>query len=494
MGLFPFELAATPEHALKSGMLLSRFALLLVLLTSGARAATWSQSWAPAANEKGIRATVCPLKYDKKWAYAIELDDGTTETALLAPDFFAAYHYTDAPPGEPNGKLMPVLGSLAIYPYRTEGNNTFLTFDQLREIGKKGWAVANHSYSHKGRTYGDPPEILTPEQIKEELFWSQTLFAHELGRAPTHFVYPNGYTAYSNSLGTFGMASGSSVGGKGGVSLEKMGENFLSIPRHYLDEGHWTGQYMKGEPMAGFPANGPAEGDLIIDFTHNISPDPESANQKRWKERLDSISTQFGAGGADELWSAPTQDVIAYWRAAKAAEVALAPGKLSVSVPDALPGTPLTIRLEGVPPGTNIPVPPGGSLYRKGSTVWLTTPMIGTPGSAAPDPQVKRIYKGPPQPSIVLDSPQRIAAVRVRQHGDPAPDRQLKVDLTKPDGSAENFAAQTQQANYITATQLFSSIPNREAPLAKSIEITSIPSIKEVEIWVQDDPVTPAVK
>ncbi len=471
-----------------------RLALLLVLLASSARAATWSQSWTPAPGEKDIRAAVCPLKYDKKWAYAIELDDGTSETALLAPDFFADYHYTDAPPGEPNGKALPVVGSLALFPYRIEGNNTFLTFDQIREICKKGWAAANHSYSHKGRTYGDPPEILTPEQIKEELFWSQTIFAHELGRAPTHFVYPNGYTAYSDSLAAFGMASGSSVGGKGGVNLEKMGENFLSISRCYLDEGAWTNQYAKGETMAGFPRNGPAEGDLIIDFTHGISPDPASANQKRWKERLGTITTEFGAGGADEFWSAPTEDVIAYWRAAKAAEVQVAPGKLSVTVPDALPGTPLTIRLEGVPPGTNIPVPPQGSLYRKGSTVWITTPVIGLPGAAAPNPLVKRVYKGPPQASIVLDSPQRIAAVRVRQHGNPAPDLQLKVDLTKPDGSVENFATQTQQTNYITATQLFSSIPNREAPLAKSVEITSIPSIKEVEIWVLDDETKAAAK
>ena len=475
-------------------MHLPRFALLLVFLTSGAGAATWSERWTPAPNEKDIRATVCPLKYDKKWAYAIELDDGTTETALLAPDFFANFHYTDAPPGEPNGKLMPIVGSLAIFPYRIEGNSTFLTFDQLREICKKGWAVANHSYDHKGRTYGDPPEILTSEQLKDELFWSQAIFAHELGRAPTHFVYPNGYTGYATELGNFGLVSGSLVGGKGGISLEKMGDNFLSITRCYLDEGSWTNPYSTGEPMAGFPPNGPAKGDIIIDFTHVIAADPGSANQKRWKERLGTISTQFGAGGTDELWSAPTQDVISYWRAAKAAKVTLAPGNLSVSIPDALPGTPLTVRLEGVPPGTSIPVPSQGSLYRKGSTVWVTTPMIGMPGTAAPNPLVKRIYKGPPQPSIVLDSPQRIAAVRVRQHGDPAPDRQLKVDFTLPDGSVKNFATQTQQAGYITATQLFSSTPNREAPLAKSIEITSIPSVKEVEIWVQDDAKTPAAK
>jgi hypothetical protein len=30
--------------------------------------------------------------------------------------------------------------------------------------------------------------------------------------------------------------------------------------------------------------------------------------------------------------------------------------------------------------------------------------MPGAPGAAAPNPLVKRIFKGPPQPSIVLDT------------------------------------------------------------------------------------------
>lgn len=434
-----------------------------------------------------MRAVVCPLKYDKKWAYAIELDDGTTPTGPFAPDFFAEFQYTDAPPGVGNGRRLPVVGSLALYPYRVGANNTFVNFDQVREICNKGWAVANHSYTHKGKTYGDVPEILTPEQIREELFWSQAVFAHELGRAPTHFVYPNGYTAYADSLGTFGMASGSSVGGKGGVSLAKMGDNFLSIPRCYLDEGAWTNQYRKGAPMDGIPANGPAEGDLIIDFTHGISPDPDSANQKRWRERLTTLAEKFGAAGKDEFWSAPTGDVISYWRAAKAAEAKLVPGKLSVALPDTLPGTPLTIRLEGVPANANIPAPPGGSIYRKESTVWITTPVIGTPGAAPLTPPVKQAFKGPPAPSIPLDAPRRIAAVRVRQHGNPIPDRQLNVNITKPDGSTERFSAQTQPDGFVSGTHIFSSVPNREAPLAKSVEITSDPSIKEVEIWAVDD-------
>ncbi|MEI6035201.1 MAG: polysaccharide deacetylase family protein [Verrucomicrobiae bacterium] len=461
--------------------------LLLFLLAQSAGAATWSYSWPPSKSESEVRASVCPLKYDKKWAYAIELDDGTVPTGTFAPDFFAEFQYTDAAPGVGKGQRKPVVGSLALFPYRVGANITYVNFDQVREICGKGWAVANHSYSHKGKTYGDVPEILTPEQIKDELFWSQAVFAHELGHAPTHFVYPNGYTAYADSLGAVGIASASSVGGKGGISLVKMGDSFLSIPRCYLDEGAWTNSFRKGNPMDGIPAAGPAAGDLIIDFTHNLSPDPGSANQKRWRERLGTLAAKFGADGTDEFWSAPTQDIIAYWRAAKVAEAQLAPGKLSVSLPDSLPGTPLTIRLDGVPAETNIPSPPGGSICRKDSTVWITTPVIGAPGAAALTPPVKQIYKGPPAPTIPLDSPRRIAAVRVRQHGNPTPDRQLNVNITLPDGSIQKFSEQTQPDGFISGTHVFSSVPNREAPLAKSVEITTDPSIKEVEIWAADD-------
>ena len=267
-----------------------------------------------------------------------------------------------------------------------------------------------------------------------------------------------------------------------------MGDNFLSLPRCYLDEGAWTNPYRMGAPMDGIPTGGPAEGDLIIDFTHDLSPDPDSANQKRWRERLATLADIFGADGKDEFWSAPTEDVISYWRAAKAAEAKLAPGILSVSLPDTLPGTPLTIRLEGVPANANIPAPAGGSISRKDSTVWITTPVIGTPGAAPLTPPVKQVFKGPPAPSIPLDSPRRIAAVRVRQHGNPTPDRQLNVNVTRPDGSSENFSAQTQPDTFVSGTHVFSSVPNREAPLAKSVEITSDPSIKEVEIWAVDEP------
>ncbi|MFZ4780669.1 MAG: hypothetical protein ACOYM3_35390 [Terrimicrobiaceae bacterium] len=61
------------------------------------------------------------------------------------------------------------------------------------------------------------------------------------------------------------------------------------------------------------------------------------------------------------------------------------------------------------------------------------------------------------------------------------------MNITRPDGSTENFFTQTQPDGFISGTHVFPSVPNREAPLAKSVEITSDPSIKEVEIWVVDD-------
>ncbi len=462
--------------------------LMLSLITQGgALAATWTHQWKPSLGEKTVEATVCPMKYDKKWAYTIELDDGDLKTAQLAPDFFSQFQFTDAPPGQPGGKPMPVVGSLALYQYRLGINSAYVDLEQTHEVVNKGWAVANHSYTHKGRTFGDPPEILTPEEIQTELFWSQTLWEHDLGSAPTHFVYPNGYTGYTDFLDAFGLVSGSRAGGTGGLNLEKMGDDFKSIPRAYLDEGAWTGEHAKSDPMASFPKHGPAEGDLIIDFTHAIATDPESPNQQRWKERLTNISSQYGAGGTDEFWSAPTQDVIAYWRAAKTAEVKAAPGSLTVTIPEDLPGTPLTLRMEGVSASTEIPVPEGGSIYRQGTTVWLTTPIIGKPGAKPQTPKVKRIYQGDAQPSIVLDSPQRIAAVRVRQHGDPTPDRVVTVNITTPDGTVQELGTQTQRDTFMSGFHLFASTPSKEAPLAASVETTDFPSIKEIEIWALDD-------
>ena len=82
---------------------------------------------------------------------------------------------------------MPVVGSHAIVTGSVGANPSLMSWDDLRESLAKGWGVSNHSDSHRGRTFGNPPELLTPDQIREELFWSQAISSGSsaLFRAPS---------------------------------------------------------------------------------------------------------------------------------------------------------------------------------------------------------------------------------------------------------------------------------------------------------------------
>jgi hypothetical protein len=169
--------------------------------------------------------------------------------------------------------------------------------------------------------------------------------------------------------------------------------------------------------MDGFPGGaGPAAGRVFIDFTHGIDANAASANRKRWAERLGTIEKQFGKGGRDNLWSAPTGEVYEYVAARKQAKVKVEAGRLTVSLPDTVSGAALTVKLTGIKPETVLTAPAGATLYRQGNQVWITTPVIGLPGSPAPKPAMRRIYAGPLK-DLTWEKPVSLAGVRILQFG-----------------------------------------------------------------------------
>ena len=173
------------------------------------------------------------------------------------------------------------------------GNNTILGWEDLRQLKSHGWDVINHGYYHKGHGW-DPEEKLTTEEYRQDLFWSQTLIASELGdgRAPTHFVYPNGYLAYRPHLAEFGLRSGSHVAGDPvNWKVYEKTADFYNLQRSYLDAGVWLGDWGKKDPLFWFPKDGPVSGQIFIDFTHGIDVEG-SANYGLWTARLDSIASR----------------------------------------------------------------------------------------------------------------------------------------------------------------------------------------------------------
>lgn len=452
---------------------------------SVAFAAEWSWTWEPGTGEATPSVEVAPFKYGKVWAYAIEMDDNPISMVKAAKPLFAARHYTDAPPGVAGGNERPFVGGAAVIVANLgAGNRTLVQWEEIRELQAAGWGVINHSYAHAGRTWGDPPEILTPEQLRTDHFWSQTVLANELGRAPTHFVYPNGYTDYRAYLAEFGMRSGSRVGGNVKNNEVYAGKvDVTELGRTYLDEGPWKSNG-KAAVDHGIPEGGPKPGRVFIDFTHGIDENPTSENHQRWAARLDLIESRWGAKGDDSLWCAQTGEVLEYVAARGVAKVEAERGRVRVTLPDDAPGAALTLVLVGVSEDAKLAAPEGGVVYRQGDRVWVTSPTIGTPGAPAPGPKVQRSYAGELK-QLTFPSPVAIAGVRVLQRGPTADDFELKIDAVDASGKVTPLvpADQAKLSKRWGTWRLFAVAPNAEPVTATELRVTTDKSLPQLEVW-----------
>lgn len=457
----------------------------LLLGTVSVHAAEWSFEWTPAADESAsVKAEVTPLKYGKVWAYAVEIDDGPECTLTVAEPLLKKFAFTDAPPGIPGGRPMPFVGGAAIFLMRAvTTNKTFLSIDQLHELEARGWRVINHSYWHTGNHW-DPAAKLTPAQFRRELYWSQALLAALVwnGRSDTHFAYPNGDYNYAPYLAEFGIRSASSVGGNV-RTLSGPADSFLRLQRNWLDQKRWAAD---GDALHRVPVTEPAQGDLMIDFTHSMDADPASDNSLRWVQRLTAIASRFGKDGSDTLWCAPTAELVAYTLAAREAKTEVRKGRLTVMLPDSAPGSALTVKLSGVSPRSQFKAPEGGAVYRQGGDVWITTPLLGKRGAEPPKPLLKRVYQGPVA-NVKFPVPAKIAGVRIQQAGRLM--ENLKITLVTPTGSTDELVPADQAAvkqNW-GVWLLYPTLPDRPAVLAREVMVTSDPALKEMEIWAATD-------
>lgn len=460
-------------------------AAIATLSIATAHAATWTYAWPANAGDPVPKVVVSPMLYGKAWAYAVEIDDGAIGALTVVQPLLAKFEFTDAPPGVAGGRAKPFVGGAAVVVQSVNGNAASLNYEQLRSLRDRGWGVINHSYFHAGRSWGDSPENLTEPQIRRDLFWSQTVLSAELGgRAPTHFVYPNGYVGYRGPwMGEYGLHTASRVAGASGWDPANVKFQPLDLNRNYLDEGNWAAAG-KGEPMRNFPKDGPAPGDVFIDFTHGIDAKPESPNHRRWTERLTTIATAHGKTGRDDVWSTSTGDAYAYVAARGVAQVSVEAGRLSVMLPDELPGTPLTIELTGVPATTELPAVAGGIVYRAGDRAWVTTPTLNAPGSAAPRPQLRRVYEGPVK-DVTFEKPIQLAGVRVRQGSPPTGKFEFQVTAVGPGGESTQLvppAGETLGRRWGTWL-LLDVLPGKPAIEATRVIVPRDSALNAMEVW-----------
>jgi len=461
----------------------------LVLVGAAASGADWSWPLPSEVAAATPRIDICPFLYGKQWAYAIEIDDGPKWAGSFAVPFLAEYHFSDAPPGLQGGRQLPFVGGIAVIVSPVGANSAIVDWDDLKAMRAAGWGVLNHSLNHIGRSWGDDAGRLTTAQITEDGFWSQALLAYGMGtgRAPTGYVYANGYLDYNRGgiLESLGLRIATRAGAPNPADVTHGDIAWLDFGRNYLDEGTWANE-QKGDPMSGFPVldgDGPLKR-LIIDFTHVIEQAASSANNQRWRKRLSTISDQWGAKGRDNLWCAPTSEIADYLRAMRVAKALLGRDQLTISIPYGIPGSRLTARLTGIPASARLTAPPGTVLYRRGDTAWITTPMIGMEGSPAPLPHIRCAYAGPPG-TIDLGSHCVVAGVSVHIARD-LPDKfSYEVKLRTATGE-RLLVEKTMKAGWFVGSNLHAIVPNAEPIAATGLTLAPQPGIDKIEVWVVD--------
>ena len=444
----------------------------------------WIYEWQdPALLAEPPTAIVCPMKYDKRWAYTVELDDNPVSAFTVTRPLLAEHGWTDAPPGVSGGTRHPFVGNVAlIVCWVGGGNSTWLTWDHLRTLEGEGWGLINHGYWSAGNHW-DPANFLKPEQFRRELYWAQQVLAENLhpGYAVPEFVYPSGDWHYRPYLEEYGIRSASGGQDRSRNLLDEK-TDFFSIRRNNLDSKGWG----PSEPvMKGFPTP-PANGDLIVDFTHNMGADAAATNVLRWRERLDTIEKTWGAGGADELWCARTVDILDYVRAARAARVEVTPGKLTVRAEGRLPAAGLTIRLEPVSEKAVLPAIPGGKVYRQGKRVWITTPPLGGPVlPTVPEPRLERIYQGPATNHLEWAGLREIAGVTFAcTGGAPSNDYRQSIQLQTPEGAKEMVTAEHPVSpGRWGVWNLYWNLPDRPAIPASGLDINLHRNMRLMEVW-----------
>lgn len=167
---------------------------------------------------------VAPLKYNKKMAYSLTLDDGAADIwavaypllagkhhsqlsvkaqykssagtnygSGLAQDFPSkGYFYTDG-----CGQEVPYSVGLAIVSSKITGQaNGQLDWQQLQQIYQAGWDILNHSEHHFSPKDNQPQSFYLQEMTNN----AQKIVS-KLGFYPTHFIIPEGGGASANSLG-----------------------------------------------------------------------------------------------------------------------------------------------------------------------------------------------------------------------------------------------------------------------------------------------------
>jgi len=235
--------------------------------------------------------TKAVLYNDKKWAYSFTFDDARPSTHDIALPIFEAKGFRGG-----------VGLNTSQNPATTDGYG--MSWLKLDTLYSKGWSFFDHNYSH---------QIVTCDNISTEtLPVKQAIEARWPGYLCTHFVYPYVNTTNWTCIRDSGLM----------LSAENFtGNNYADImpPNPFIINRNG---FMKDTTAA--PYNSMADNAAsdtrqrwLIYFTHgdeagSTVPGDYDTNETVLSDHINYVYNTYGAGGLDNMWFAPSDEVMHY--------------------------------------------------------------------------------------------------------------------------------------------------------------------------------------
>jgi hypothetical protein len=251
-------------------------------------------------------ATKANLYRDKKWAYSFTWDDSRDSVLPNAKPVFDTYGYR---------------AGMAINP-GIMGGWGYMTWDDLDQLYAAGWGVFNHSWDHDsangvGITNANVNAQIDPARAAIE--------ARYPGYPDSYFVYPYNY-----------INDWDAIKAKGFLGAEaETGENYVDVwPLETSPQASATGngatnadslwllrrhQAYRDTPVSTWnswldSAAADARPRWCIAFSHQCiaSPGFYDVTPAMLNTHLGYLYNTYGAGGADNVWVAPSEEVLHY--------------------------------------------------------------------------------------------------------------------------------------------------------------------------------------
>lgn len=269
-----------------------------------------------AARGEGLNPThigdysLAALKEDKLWAYSLTFDDGKLSVYRYALPELRRYGYRAA---------VAVIGWWLDRQDALE--HGYCSIDELRELLGAGWSLFNHGYSHDSTDIRLSNALRCQEALRTKLGYEATVFT--VPHTDPLRTDPAWIAVIDGNMSVLGLRVMQLSSGWNGSPFSTRVDQPITLsgvtykigrldyandpqrtPKRYFDEAH--GRATSSDPQYTWIS------------LHGHDPDPLSSDPERVKEwcglaeSMAYLYHTYGAGGTDEVWVAPADEVFQY--------------------------------------------------------------------------------------------------------------------------------------------------------------------------------------